>query len=842
MPVHALLCQTALVAMVLVSLPGAAWAQAALSGQVKFSDGSIASGVTVYARVPSSTLAYRTTADAAGMYSLQLIPGTYNVGVDFAFHNFSGMETLVSAQSISTPTTLNLTAHDIQLNGRVVNSSGQPVANVRLWGEAVSGGYDSDREVSPVSGADGRFQVRMLPGDYSSMQLEPPTGGPYVITPLPNQAFSSNTTQDFVLGSVINLSGQVKFSDGSIAAGAAVYARTSSGSATYRATTDAAGMYSLQFIPGTYSVGVEFTSPGFTGTALVVSSRAFSTSSTLDLTTQDIQLNGRVVNNSGQPVANVYLRGGVHRNNGWNGLSPVSGADGRFQVRMLPATYLSMKLEPPPGSPYAVTPLPNQTFSGNTTQDFVLGSVISLSGQVKFSDGSIAAGVSVYAKEPSSPTATYQATTDAAGMYSLQLIPGTYSVGIEFASPSFTGSKTLLFSQPFSTPSTLNLTAQDIQLNGRVVNSSGQPVANVRLWGSMYRDNGWNALSPLSGADGRFQVRMFPGTYSSMQLEPYTPAYLMAPLPAQTFSASLSQEFVISDTNECMVNNGGCNVNATCTNLPGSRTCACNSGYTGDGISCVEENPAALTVTSPNGGEQWSTGSVRNITWTSSRVSQVNLRYSFDNGATWTLIAANVPAGLGSYAWTLPASTSSNALVRIADAQNSNLMDTSNAKFTVTSGRVILNEILANEPGSATAGEFVELVNVGSTAMDLSGWVLWDATAVRHTFASGTVLAPGKALVVFGAASGIPLCSCTSNAVAATTGSLSLGNTGDTVTVKNAAGTVIDTFTYSSALAAADGVSMNHSPDAQPVGSFVLHNTLSPLSASAGKRANGSSF
>ncbi|WP_225409000.1 carboxypeptidase regulatory-like domain-containing protein [Stigmatella hybrida] len=776
------------------------------------------------------------------MYSLQLIPGTYNVGVDFAFHNFSGMDPLVSALSISTPTTLNLTAHDIQLNGRVVNSSGQPVANVRLWGEALSGGYDSDRELSPVSGADGRFQVRMLPGTYSSMQLEPPTGGPYVITPLPNQTFSGNTTQDFVLGSVIHLSGQVKFSDGSIAAGATVYARTSPGGVMYRATTDAAGMYSLPFIPGTYSVGVEFTSPGFMGTALVFPSRAFSTSSTLDLTIQDIQLNGRVVNSSGQPVANVRLRGGVYRNNGWNGLSPVSGADGRFQVRMVPATYLSMQLEPPTGGPYVITPLPNQTFSGNTTQDFVLGSAIHLSGQVKFSDGSLAAGVSVYAQEPSSSTATYRATTDAAGMYALPFIPGTYNVGVEFTSPGFTGSQTLLFSQPFSTSSTLNLAVRDLQLHGRVVNSSGQPVANVRLRGSMYRGIGWNELSALSGADGRFQVRMVPGTYSSMQLEPYTPAYLMVPLPFQTFSASLSQEYVMADNDECMVDNGGCNVNATCTNLPGSRTCACNAGYSGDGISCVEVPPGTLTVTAPNGGEQWSTGSVRNITWASSGVSQVNLRYSLDNGSTWALIAANVPAGLGAYAWTLPASTSLSALVRIADAQNGNLVDTSNATFTVTSGRVILNEILANEPGSATAGEFVELVNAGSTAMDLSGWVLWDATEVRHTFASGTVLAPGKALVVFGAASGMPLCSCTSNAVAATTGSLSLGNAGDTVTVKNAVGTVIDTFTYSSALAGADGVSMNRSPDAQPGGSFLLHNTLSPLSASAGKRANGSSF
>ena len=35
-----------------------------------------------------------------------------------------------------------------------------------------------------------------------------------------------------------------------------------------------------------------------------------------------------------------------------------------------------------------------------------------------------------------------------------------------------------------------------------------------------------------------------------------------------------------TDVNECVTSNGGCSANATCTNTPGSRTCACNAGYT----------------------------------------------------------------------------------------------------------------------------------------------------------------------------------------------------------------------------------------------------------------------
>ncbi|MDP9843614.1 drug/metabolite transporter superfamily protein YnfA [Streptosporangium lutulentum] len=40
------------------------------------------------------------------------------------------------------------------------------------------------------------------------------------------------------------------------------------------------------------------------------------------------------------------------------------------------------------------------------------------------------------------------------------------------------------------------------------------------------------------------------------------------------------------------------------------------------------------------------------------------------------------------------------------------------------------------------AGEAVEIVNIGSTAISIAGWTVRDGTAVRHTFAAGTRL-PG---------------------------------------------------------------------------------------------------
>ena len=47
--------------------------------------------------------------------------------------------------------------------------------------------------------------------------------------------------------------------------------------------------------------------------------------------------------------------------------------------------------------------------------------------------------------------------------------------------------------------------------------------------------------------------------------------------------------YLISDINECQLENN-CHVAATCTNTDGSYTCACNSGFTGDGIECNGKN------------------------------------------------------------------------------------------------------------------------------------------------------------------------------------------------------------------------------------------------------------
>jgi hypothetical protein len=70
-------------------------------------------------------------------------------------------------------------------------------------------------------------------------------------------------------------------------------------------------------------------------------------------------------------------------------------------------------------------------------------------------------------------------------------------------------------------------------------------------------------------------------------------------------------------------------------------------------------------------------------------ISNVKLEYSLDNGQTWIDITASTPND-GEHLWTIPNVLSNNCLVRISDAGDGDLSDTSNAVFAIVDEIVAL--------------------------------------------------------------------------------------------------------------------------------------------------------
>ena len=254
-----------------------------------------------------------------------------------------------------------------------------------------------------------------------------------------------------------------------------------------------------------------------------------------------------------------------------------------------------------------------------------------------------------------------------------------------------------------------------------------------------------------------------------------------------------------------------------------------------DAVFTVQAPPPVATVQllSPNGGETLVAGTTHTIRWASTGISHVDLAFSTD-GVTFQALASAVDAAKGDLSWVVPSLLTSLGMIRISDSASSAVVDSSDTFFTVVAapvGRVIINEVLANEPGLATAAEFIELVNIGAVPVDLSGWSLADRVAVRHRFTAGAVLPPKATLVVFANNTAAPV-GITS--VGASTGQLSLGNGGDTVTLADPAGLSVDSVTYDASLAQIDGVSMNRSPDRTAAAAFVRHTLISAANSSPG--------
>lgn len=201
--------------------------------------------------------------------------------------------------------------------------------------------------------------------------------------------------------------------------------------------------------------------------------------------------------------------------------------------------------------------------------------------------------------------------------------------------------------------------------------------------------------------------------------------------------------------------------------------------------------------------------------------------------------------------------------VRMSNPINSIVDINSVASFTIDDDdqagpSIVLNEVLYDPSNSGLLGdanadgvyvqdedEFIELLNTGSQPLDVSGWKVYDASALssgtpRHVFPAGSVIPSGTALVLFGG--GTPTGSFGGAVVqTTTTGAMNLNNAGDLLTITDAQDSVMITFDVAP-FSDNPNESYTRSPDI--TGEFVQHSTVGSgtLLFSPGTRLDGSPF
>jgi len=175
---------------------------------------------------------------------------------------------------------------------------------------------------------------------------------------------------------------------------------------------------------------------------------------------------------------------------------------------------------------------------------------------------------------------------------------------------------------------------------------------------------------------------------------------------------------------------------------------------------------------------------------------------------------------------------------------------------TPAPGELLINEILADPPGSAssdlegdangdgtrsaTGDEFVEIGSLADCQLVLGGVTVADSQEDKFTFPADTRLEPGKVVVIFGG--GSPLGDF-GGAQVFTASGLALNNDGDTVEIKSPEGARLELETYGAE--ASDDQSLTRFVDLDADTSLVKHTQAPDAQGSRfspGTRVDSTSF
>jgi len=135
--------------------------------------------------------------------------------------------------------------------------------------------------------------------------------------------------------------------------------------------------------------------------------------------------------------------------------------------------------------------------------------------------------------------------------------------------------------------------------------------------------------------------------------------------------------------------------------------------------------PPTITITSPNGGEEFCVGTFQTISWTSSGYDysairdNLTMQYSSDGGTNWNSIATG-EANDGSYSWQIPNDVSTDCLFKVYDATRPATGDTTDAVFTITLPYVDIQAPNGGENWSIGTTKTISWISLGAVSDNLT--------------------------------------------------------------------------------------------------------------------------
>ncbi len=174
-----------------------------------------------------------------------------------------------------------------------------------------------------------------------------------------------------------------------------------------------------------------------------------------------------------------------------------------------------------------------------------------------------------------------------------------------------------------------------------------------------------------------------------------------------------------------------------------------------DTITLDTNSPTMLTTTlsAPNGGESWLSGSLQGITWNSAEITDANLRlnpielnYSADGGSSYELVSGT-EANDGAYSWTVPNTISSQGMIKMVayDRAGNTSLDLSDSTFSISSSYIVTN---TNDSGAGSLRQVLtDLIATGGNGtlvFDIPTGLLTNGVAVINiATALPAITAPG---------------------------------------------------------------------------------------------------